>query len=112
LIEEHPNEDGVILRNRVLGGLMPTRAFGRHYDTHIDHQGDARYKWPREVQDKLAAAGLLRKKTPTNLKTPPYVTAGKSLRRFLNSLKSACGHALQTWQRGTVSCHGNRWSLW
>ena len=39
---EHPaNEaEDVILRGRVLGGLEPTRAFG-----------DARYKWPREVQE-------------------------------------------------------------
>ena len=39
---EHPASEAedVILRGRVLGGLEPTRAFG-----------DARYKWPREVQE-------------------------------------------------------------
>jgi pyruvate dehydrogenase phosphatase len=38
---EHPTED-VIARGRILGGLEPSRAFG-----------DARYKWPREVQETL-----------------------------------------------------------
>ena len=38
---EHPADEAntVIMRGRVLGGLEPTRAFG-----------DARYKWPAEVQ--------------------------------------------------------------
>ncbi len=36
---EHPAED-VIQRGRILGGLEPSRAFG-----------DARYKWPLEVQE-------------------------------------------------------------
>jgi hypothetical protein len=40
---EHPAED-VIARGRILGGLEPSRAFG-----------DARYKWPREVQETLRA---------------------------------------------------------
>lgn len=39
---EHPADEAntVISRGRVLGGLEPTRAFG-----------DARYKWPRDVQE-------------------------------------------------------------
>jgi pyruvate dehydrogenase phosphatase len=39
---EHPADEAqtVIRNGRVLGGLEPSRAFG-----------DARYKWPREVQD-------------------------------------------------------------
>ena len=39
---EHPQDEAeiVIRAGRVLGGLEPTRAFG-----------DARYKWPREVQE-------------------------------------------------------------
>lgn len=38
---EHPPDeaDDVVIRGRILGGLEPSRAFG-----------DARYKWPREVQ--------------------------------------------------------------
>lgn len=38
---EHPPDEAedVIQRGRVLGGLEPSRAFG-----------DARYKWPAEVQ--------------------------------------------------------------
>ena len=38
---EHPTDEvnTVIMRGRVLGGLEPSRAFG-----------DARYKWPAEVQ--------------------------------------------------------------
>jgi len=39
---EHPPDEAVsvIRAGRVLGGLEPSRAFG-----------DARYKWPRDVQD-------------------------------------------------------------
>ncbi|KAI8916602.1 phosphatase 2C-like domain-containing protein [Powellomyces hirtus] len=58
LMEEHPNEQGVVSRGRVLGGLMPTRAFG-----------DSRYKWLQTEKDVLGM-----KSTPTYL-TPPYVTA-------------------------------------
>ena len=38
---EHPKDEAgdVIRDGRVLGGLEPSRAFG-----------DARYKWPREIQ--------------------------------------------------------------
>jgi pyruvate dehydrogenase phosphatase len=41
IISEHPKEEeGDVIRvGRVLGGLEPSRAFG-----------DARYKWPREMQ--------------------------------------------------------------
>jgi pyruvate dehydrogenase phosphatase len=42
---EHPASEAedVISRGRILGGLEPSRAFG-----------DARYKWPREVQEMYA----------------------------------------------------------
>ncbi|GAA5959133.1 hypothetical protein JCM3765_006352 [Sporobolomyces pararoseus] len=65
---EHPpdEQNTVISRGRVLGGLEPTRAFG-----------DARYKWPPGQQQALAAAfhpGSVRG-PPRNYKTPPYVTA-------------------------------------
>jgi len=65
---EHPAEE-VILRGRILGGLEPSRAFG-----------DARYKWPREVQQTLYDAFIARtgktiRPAPAGLKTPPYVTA-------------------------------------
>ncbi|KAJ3177173.1 hypothetical protein HDU87_004665 [Geranomyces variabilis] len=59
LMEEHPNETNtVVSRGRVLGGLMPTRAFG-----------DSRYKW---LQEEKAAIGM--RASPAYL-TPPYVTA-------------------------------------
>ncbi|KAF8843084.1 protein serine/threonine phosphatase 2C [Paxillus ammoniavirescens] len=68
---EHPPDeaDNVIRAGRVLGGLEPTRAFG-----------DARYKWPREVQDVLNHAFLVGnnqplRPAPSSFKTPPYVTA-------------------------------------
>lgn len=68
---EHPPEEAedVIVRGRVLGGLEPTRAFG-----------DARYKWPRDVQDVLNTAFLVGnnkplRPPPSTFKTPPYVTA-------------------------------------
>ncbi|WAQ85369.1 hypothetical protein PtA15_5A944 [Puccinia triticina] len=66
---EHPPEEreNVIRRGRVLGGLQPTRAFG-----------DARYKWPVGIQEKLYKAfhpsGRARR-DPVDYLTPPYVTA-------------------------------------
>ncbi|KAH9927233.1 protein serine/threonine phosphatase 2C [Fomitopsis serialis] len=68
---EHPADEAntVIMRGRVLGGLEPTRAFG-----------DARYKWPRDVQEALHKAFMegnakTLRAVPSMLKTPPYVTA-------------------------------------
>ncbi|KAJ3385254.1 hypothetical protein HDU92_003141 [Lobulomyces angularis] len=57
LEEEHPGEM-VFHRGRILGGLMPSRAFG-----------DAVYKWPKKFLD---AAKLY---VPPKYLTPPYVTA-------------------------------------
>ncbi|KAJ3211082.1 hypothetical protein HDU67_004790 [Dinochytrium kinnereticum] len=72
LIEEHPGElETVVVRGRVLGGLMPTRAFG-----------DARYKWSLDIQNKLLPA-LSRRSTPRNYKTPPYVTAEPEVTHYL-----------------------------
>lgn len=68
--EHPPDEAGSVIRaGRVLGGLEPSRAFG-----------DARYKWPRDVQDVLNRAFLVGNNQPLRLppssfKTPPYVTA-------------------------------------
>ncbi|KAJ2756906.1 [Pyruvate dehydrogenase [acetyl-transferring]]-phosphatase 1, mitochondrial [Coemansia pectinata] len=68
MAREHPREDSVIHRGRVLGGLMPTRAFG-----------DCRYKWPLEAQQDLFpilySRGHRYATTPPNYVTPPYVTA-------------------------------------
>ena len=68
---EHPpsESDHVIMRGRVLGGLEPTRAFG-----------DARYKWDRNLQERLYDAFLPGgqqsvRGAPRGLLTPPYVTA-------------------------------------
>ncbi|KAL7410997.1 phosphatase 2C-like domain-containing protein [Mrakia frigida] len=68
---EHPESEknDVVRRGRILGGLEPSRAFG-----------DARYKWPAELQPKLYEELLppdhKRPRAPSpNLKTPPYVTA-------------------------------------
>ncbi|KAF8897821.1 phosphatase 2C-like domain-containing protein [Infundibulicybe gibba] len=68
---EHPADeaDHVIREGRILGGLEPSRAFG-----------DARYKWPRAIQESLsqvfmAGNGKPMRLPPTSFKTPPYVTA-------------------------------------
>ena len=47
---EHPASEAedVISRGRILGGLEPSRAFG-----------DARYKWPREVQEMYAPGYMI-----------------------------------------------------
>ncbi|PVV01821.1 hypothetical protein BB560_003746, partial [Smittium megazygosporum] len=73
MIREHPSESStVIMRGRVLGGLMPTRAFG-----------DSRYKWPIEVQNMLFPMlyqnGHRYATSPRNYFTPPYVTARPTL---------------------------------
>ncbi|KAF5387759.1 hypothetical protein D9615_000612 [Tricholomella constricta] len=71
LQSEHPKEeaDFVVRDGRILGGLEPSRAFG-----------DARYKWPRAIQETLSQAFLVGngrplRPPPTLFKTPPYVTA-------------------------------------
>ncbi|KAF9057930.1 phophatase 2C family protein [Panaeolus papilionaceus] len=68
---EHPKEEEefVVRNGRILGGLEPSRAFG-----------DARYKWPRVVQETLNEAfmvgnGKNMRPPPALYKTPPYVTA-------------------------------------
>ncbi|KAJ1954856.1 [Pyruvate dehydrogenase [acetyl-transferring]]-phosphatase 1, mitochondrial, partial [Dipsacomyces acuminosporus] len=65
---EHPGETDVIRKGRVLGGLMPTRAFG-----------DSRYKWSLETQQDLFpvlyARGHRYATTPPGYLSPPYVTA-------------------------------------
>ncbi|KAK0531807.1 hypothetical protein OC835_003545 [Tilletia horrida] len=68
---EHPLSEAstVIMSGRVLGGLEPTRAFG-----------DARYKWERNVQERLYETFLpggraAARGPPRLLETPPYVTA-------------------------------------
>lgn len=61
---EHPGEEStVVRRGRVLGGLEPTRAFG-----------DARYKWPKEIQERIARS-FFGRRSPQELRSPPYVTA-------------------------------------
>ncbi|KAG6910961.1 hypothetical protein DXG01_006015 [Tephrocybe rancida] len=71
LQSEHPKDeaDYVVREGRILGGLEPSRAFG-----------DARYKWPRAVQETLSQAFLVGngrplRPPPALFKTPPYVTA-------------------------------------
>lgn len=87
--KEHPasEADRVIMRGRVLGGLEPTRAFG-----------DARYKWTRDIQQRLHEAFLPGGKDgggrgpPRLLQTPPYVTARPEIEwRRLPSSQSSPG---------------------
>lgn len=60
---EHPGEEHVVFKGRILGGLEPSRAFG-----------DSMYKWTKDVQNRIKSGFWGR--TPSALmKTPPYVTA-------------------------------------
>jgi pyruvate dehydrogenase phosphatase len=60
---EHPGEEYVTHKGRILGQLEPSRAFG-----------DAIYKWSRETANHVKSSFF--GKTPSSLlKTPPYVTA-------------------------------------
>ncbi|KAI0461412.1 hypothetical protein LJB42_001081 [Komagataella kurtzmanii] len=63
LAAEHPGEPNVVRNGRILGSLEPSRAFG-----------DARYKWAKDIQDRVCRQFLGRTPPPA-LKTPPYVTA-------------------------------------
>ena len=63
LRKEHPGEEYVVSKGRILGGLEPSRAFG-----------DAIYKWSRETQELLKSKFFTRSPSP-GLRTPPYVTA-------------------------------------
>lgn len=60
---EHPNESTAVTRGRILGRLEPSRAFG-----------DGKFKWLREIQEYIHK-NLFSYPPPSNLKTPPYVTA-------------------------------------
>lgn len=60
---EHPGEEYVVHKGRILGGLEPSRAFG-----------DSIYKWSRDVQEKVKR-NFFGRTPPALLKTPPYVTA-------------------------------------
>ncbi|KAI9137788.1 phosphatase 2C-like domain-containing protein [Paraphysoderma sedebokerense] len=70
VMSEHPGEENtVVMRGRILGGLMPFRAFG-----------DAKYKWSIPTLEKIsntffADSNYRRRWIPKNYKSPPYVTA-------------------------------------
>ncbi|KAK8440776.1 [Pyruvate dehydrogenase [acetyl-transferring]]-phosphatase 1, mitochondrial [Candidozyma auris] len=63
IISEHPDEPNVVRNGRVLGTLEPSRAFG-----------DCRYKLPASIQERLYKQ-FFGRKLPSNLNSPPYVTA-------------------------------------
>ena len=60
---QHPGEDNVTYRGRILGSLEPSRAFG-----------DAIYKWSKDTAERMKSDFFGRTPSPY-LKTPPYVTA-------------------------------------
>jgi pyruvate dehydrogenase phosphatase len=65
LLRNHPKQEwsGLVSRGRVLGILMPTRAFG-----------DADFKWSRKVQSTLSRMPL-----PSIFTTPPYLDASPDI---------------------------------
>ena len=62
---EHPRseQDTILRMDRLLGQLMPLRAFG-----------DFRFKWPRQVLEKWVVPLMGESSMPPNYKTPPYLT--------------------------------------
>jgi len=65
MMKEHPNEsETMFIRNRVLGGLMPTRTFG-----------DSRYKWSSKVQRSIVIPKFISRRPLPFYYTPPYITA-------------------------------------
>lgn len=63
---EHPESEKKtsIRRGRLLGELAPLRSLG-----------DFRYKWPKELLQKLVVPFLGQRAIPLNYLTPPYLTA-------------------------------------
>ncbi|KAJ3258961.1 [Pyruvate dehydrogenase [acetyl-transferring]]-phosphatase 1, mitochondrial [Boothiomyces macroporosus] len=75
MLKEHPGEDDtVVVRGRVLGGLMPTRAIG-----------DARYKWPIDIMRVVSPFISRKGRTiiPPNYHSPPYVTAKPDVNHYI-----------------------------
>nr|CAG4635446.1 EOG090X05SW [Artemia franciscana] len=66
LFSEHPpkEKDSIIVMDRLLGQLMPLRAFG-----------DFRFKWEKAVIQEHAVPHFSKKAVPPNYCTPPYLTA-------------------------------------
>jgi len=73
LYSEHPrNEQDTVLRmDRLLGQLMPLRAFG-----------DFRFKWPRHILEKWVSPVVGETALPPHYKTPPYLTARPELTHY------------------------------
>ncbi|KAK9728797.1 hypothetical protein K7432_000762 [Basidiobolus ranarum] len=71
LYSEHPGEEAtVVSKERVLGSLAPTRAFG-----------DSRYKWSARTQLAVKENFFPRMRSPpAHYHTPPYVTATPEVR--------------------------------
>ncbi|XP_030060326.1 pyruvate dehydrogenase [acetyl-transferring]-phosphatase 2, mitochondrial [Microcaecilia unicolor] len=77
LRQEHPKseEQTVVMDNRLLGILMPVRAFG-----------DVRFKWSKELQQSVlenacdVEALNIYQYAPQNYHTPPYLTAEPEIR--------------------------------
>ncbi|CDW54235.1 PP2C domain containing protein [Trichuris trichiura] len=67
---EHPfsEEYTVFRRGRLLGELVPLRAFG-----------DVRYKWTAQQQNAIISTLLGARPTPANYFTPPYLTSEPSV---------------------------------
>ncbi|KAJ3108564.1 hypothetical protein HDU97_000846 [Phlyctochytrium planicorne] len=72
LAHEHPGEEEtVVMRGRLLGYLMPSRAFG-----------DAIFKWPVALQKRLLPYLMDRSETLPNYISPPYLTAEPVITRY------------------------------
>ena len=72
IVKEHPGEEStVVVRNRILGGLMPSRAFG---DARYKLAAEAQHKIFERTRDNQEGKGK-RKVVPRNFKSPPYVTS-------------------------------------
>lgn len=73
LYSEHPRSehDTVLRMDRLLGQLMPLRAFG-----------DFRFKWPRHVLEKWVSPIVGESALPPHYKTPPYLTASPEIVRY------------------------------
>lgn len=74
IINEHPDneKDHVIKSERLLGMLAPLRALG-----------DFRFKWSREIMEKLVVPVLGKQSIPHNYHTPPYLSSRPEISHYV-----------------------------
>lgn len=103
LAASHPisEQNTMIKHNRLLGHLMPFRAFG-----------DFNYKWPADLIEACSitrafGSGVI----PANYNTPPYLTAEPDVRELQIEVKDSNDEQSQNDRRNLVIATDGLWEL-